>query len=77
MAAWGHAVTMCASGAPSSAPSSAESGHLPRSFPRSMTFELPHFAMELLVILPCVQVGGGGANSVSNSVGHFQDKGDG
>lgn len=26
----------------------------------SMLFELPHFAIELLVVLPCVQVGAGG-----------------
>ena len=44
----------------------------------SMMFELPHFAVELLVILPCVQVGltggaerggggGGGMQSCSSS----------
>lgn len=27
----------------------------------SMVFELPHFALELLVVLPCVQVRGGEA----------------
>ncbi len=29
----------------------------------SMVFELPHFALELLVVLPCVQVRGGEAGS--------------
>lgn len=30
----------------------------------SMVFELPHFALELLVVLPCVQVSGGEAGGM-------------